>query len=548
MKTVRTLPYILCGVVALVSRAETLYNGIELPDVWPPADRAPTREPMDPPYLKNPPQIIPIDVGRQLFIDDFLIESTTLTRTFHKAEYYPNNPVMSPDKEWESGESQGHPAPTAMPFSDGVWYDPHEQLFKMWYMGGYVKSTCYAESKDGIHWTKPELDIVPGTNIVQPHGRDSVTVWLDRNDPDPQRRYKMFSYLRPDDNGRYTLFYSADGKHWGEPVATSGPTGDRCSEFYNPFRKVWVYNIRAYDPKTIGRFRRYHEGADPIKAAQWKEGEPVYWVGADTGDYQRDDLKTPCELYNLDCAPYESLTIGLFSIWRGQPTDRAKPNEVCIGFSRDGYHWDRPSHTPFIPVSETYGDWNWGNVQSAGGCCLVVGDKLYFYVSGRSGVQGSPASGVSSTGLATLRRDGFASMDAIGSEGTLTTRPVKFNGKHLFINADASRGEIRVEVLPTIFVGRRLVTDKPLDPVEGLDANSCMPMVANATRAEVIWQGGKDLSSLVDTPVQFRFHIKNARLYSFWVSDDPDGASNGYVAAGGPGLSSDVDKPTPSIQ
>ncbi|MCC6793506.1 MAG: hypothetical protein IT366_00190 [Candidatus Hydrogenedentes bacterium] len=539
---------IVCGFIALAARAETLYNGIELPEVWPPADRAPSREPMDTPYLQNPPPIVPIDVGRQLFVDDFLIESTTLKRTFHNAEYYPNNPVMSPDKEWEGGESQGHPAPTAMPFSDGVWYDTQEQLFKMWYMGGYTKSTCYAESKDGIHWTKPELDIVPGTNIVQPHGRDSVTVWLDRNDPDPARRYKMFSYLRPDDSGRYTIYVSADGKHWGDPVATSGPTGDRCSVFYNPFRKVWVYNIRAYDPKTIGRFRRYHEGADAIEAAKWKEGEPLYWVGADTGDYQREELKTPCELYNLDCVAYESLLIGLFSIWRGQPTDRAKPNEICIGFSRDGYYWDRPSHAPFIPVSDKYGDWNWGNVQSTGGCCLVVGDKLYFYVSGRKGVQGSPSSGVCSTGLATIRRDGFASLDAIDSEGTLTTRPLKFNGKHLFINADASRGEIRVEILPTIFLGGRLVTDKPLDPVEGFEARSCVRMVANATRAQIAWQGGKDLSSLVGMPVQFRFHVKNAHLYSFWVSDDLKGASNGYVAAGGPQIAGATDSPASASQ
>ena len=33
--------------------------------------------------------------------------------------------------------------------------------------------------------------------------------------------------------------------------------------------------------------------------------------------------------------------------------------------------------TPFVPCSERRGDWNWGNVQSAGGVCLVVeGDEL----------------------------------------------------------------------------------------------------------------------------------------------------------------------------
>ena len=61
------------------------------------------------------------------------------------------------------------------------------------------------------------------------------------------------------------------------------------------------------------------------------------------------------QLYNLDCVAYESLLLGLFSIWRGQPTDRPKPNEVCAGFSRDGFHWHRPDRRAFIPVSETTG-------------------------------------------------------------------------------------------------------------------------------------------------------------------------------------------------
>ena len=55
-----------------------------------------------------------------------------------------------------------------MPFSDGAWYDPQEKVFKLWYMGGYARSTCYATSADGIHWDKPALDVRKGTNVVQP--------------------------------------------------------------------------------------------------------------------------------------------------------------------------------------------------------------------------------------------------------------------------------------------------------------------------------------------------------------------------------------------
>jgi len=513
---------------AATQDGETLYNGIQLPQTWPPSDRAPSRDPMPVPYLDRPPEVIQIDVGRQLLIDDFLIEETTLKRTYHKAEYIEANPVLAPDKPWECDtESQGHPAPTAMPFSDGVWWDPADQIFKMWYMGGYVKSTCYATSPDGLHWEKPELDVFPGANILQEGWRDSSSVLLDLDDPDPARRYKLFVYTR---EGRLSIFFSPDGIHWGDRVATSGPLGDRSTVFYNPFRKVWVYNIRDYDGGGIGRFRRYSEDADVLKAGQWEAGETPFWIGADNLDPPREDLGTPCELYNLDAVAYESLLLGLFSIWRGQPKDRAKPNEICVGFSRDGFHWHRPAHEAFIPVSETFGDWNWCNVQSTGGCCCIVRDKLYFYVSGRAGVKGSASSGVCSTGLATLRRDGFASMDTESQGGTLTTHPVRFSGKYLFVNADTAKGELRVEV-----------QDQDGQPIAPFTTERCKPLSKDSTLAQITWKGSNDLSALANRAVRFKFSLKNGSLYAFWVSPDASGASLGYVAAGGPGYTESRD-------
>jgi len=66
-----------------VFAGEKLYNGIVLPDEWPPQRTVEvlwTLEPMPVPYLKNPPSVIPMDIGRQLFVDDFLIEQTTLEK------------------------------------------------------------------------------------------------------------------------------------------------------------------------------------------------------------------------------------------------------------------------------------------------------------------------------------------------------------------------------------------------------------------------------------------------------------------------------------
>jgi hypothetical protein len=72
-----------------------------------------------------PPKVLPIDVGRQFRIDDFLIAHTSLTRTHHRPEYHPRGSVLT----------------DGMVYSDGVWYDPADRLFKMWYMtrGGTVQ-------------------------------------------------------------------------------------------------------------------------------------------------------------------------------------------------------------------------------------------------------------------------------------------------------------------------------------------------------------------------------------------------------------------------
>jgi hypothetical protein len=511
------------------ARGETLYNGIVLPHSWPP-NRAVSMEPETPPYLVEPPGVIPIDVGRQLFVDDFLIDSTTLRRTFHKPVYHAANPVLQPDRRWEVLDPTTNSeavSPTAMVYSDGVFWDPELRLFRMWYMGGYTGVTCCATSADGVSWDKPDLGIVAGTNIVVDEPRDSSTVWRDTADPDPARRFKLAKFCC-NQGTPLRLFASADGLRW-RPVGESGPTGDRTTVFYNPFRKRWIYSLRSNLRLQSGRYRRYWE-ASRFEDAKWSEGQPVQWVSVDRLDPRRDGMLEQPELYALDCVAYESVLLGLFTIWRGDPHDRPKLNEIFVGFSRDGFHWARPDRTPFLPLSDRQGGWNWGNLQSAGGCCLVAGDRLLFYVSGRAGVPGTMLSGRCTTGLATLRRDGFCAMSAGAATATLTTRPLRFSGSSLFVNAAAADGELRVEVL-----------DRRGRAVDGFTADACIPVSSDTTRAAVRWRDRADLGRVRGEPVRLRFHLRRASLFSFWVSADISGRSRGYVAAGGPEFEGAID-------
>lgn len=525
-------PALLGAAAAQPPAGETLYNGIKLGVPWPPDNRYLSPDPIDPPYLADPPAVVSIDVGRQLFVDDFLIEESSLARVFHRATYHPRSPILAPQTAWElrdeyADRTRTKPNPTAMVFSDGVFFDPADRVFKMWYMGGYNMNTCLAVSADGLEWQRPSFGVVKGTNIVTTSARDSNTVWLDPDDRDGIGRYKMAFYSGSD--GAMLLRASADGIHWRD-LGRTGPTGDRSTFFWNPFRQRWVFSVRDHvDGKQ--RHRRYFECRN-FGGARWTGTLPA-WIGADSQDLWRPEFNTPPELYNLDCVAYESLLLGLFTVWHGEREDREKPNDITVGYSRDGFHWSRPSREAFIGVSEREGDWNWANVQSAGGCCLVVGDVLYFYVSGRQGEPGTNRPGVCSTGLATLRRDGFASVgdDAQSPQPvlsrsspprSLTTRPVRFTGSHLFVNADVN-GELRVEVL-----------DRSGRVIEPYSAERAIPVTGNGTRLPVMWRGRSTLDELAGEPVRFRFRLTRGRLFAFWVSLSREGHSRGFVGAGGP--------------
>lgn len=537
----------------------TLHNGIVIPEQWPPRYAEPTiAAPMPVPYLEHKPSVIPINVGRQLFVDDFLISETTLKQVFHTPDFYAGNPVLEPTNEWEN-TTEG--APYAAPFSDGVWYDEKDGKFKMWYLAGagsihkqdkQTFYTGYAESCDGKHWLKPELDLVKGTCLVDTANRDAATIWLDRQEKDPSKRFKMFNVERrpTDRRWQFILKYSSDGIHWSEGVAQSGDLYDRSSVFYNPFRDVWCLSMR-YGTAVSSRSRAYLEAKNPETAVSMahrvRKGIPdqnvVFWFTPDNLEprHPRFPEVNP-GIYNFDAIAYESILLGQYSVWQGPENNVCeelgiqKRNEICLGYSRDGFHFSRPVHEPFLANDTTDGAWNWGNMQSVGGVPLIVGDSLYFYMSGRR-LNRMMWDSYTSTGLAKLRRDGFASMNAGKEEGMLVTEPIRFDGEYLFVNASVKgkRSLLAVEVLDT--------NGNPLDGFSKAECNKLKKM--DATKMMVTWKKCKTLKSMANKVVRLKFYLTDGDLYSFWVSPWESGESRGYTAGGGPRLSpSGVDQPT----
>jgi hypothetical protein len=538
---------------------ELLYNGIRLPAEWPPKYDWSRDVPPPVPWLEKRPDVVPVDIGRQLFVDDFLIEKTDLAREFHYPEKFVGNPVLKAKTALEHGlrasaEKPFAAHPGAAPKSGGLWWNTEKQLFELWYEAGWIGTVAYATSRDGLRWKRPSLPRRHGTNqVIHDNIRaDSWTVVRDDACPDPQKRFKLF-LNGPGSLYRFRSLWSTspDGINWG-PVHEGGISGDRSTAFYNPFRKKWVFSLRWVSPG--GRSRAYVESDDFERGMNWLPTDPAPWARADQLDPPDPRVGDKTQLYNLDAVAYESLILGFFQILFGPDNkicaERGTPKFTGLNFaySRDGFHWHRPDRTIAINSEHTPGKWDRGYIQSLGNICVIRGDKLWFYYIGYAGdaTNRSPdqmRSGMyanGATGVATLRRDGFASMNAGAAGGELLTRPLKFSGSRLFINAVASgtapRGTLRAEICDE--------TGGAIDP---FTLANCVPFTGDSTLAPIAWktnnngQPTADLSTLAGRPVRIRFALANGKLYSFWVSRDATGRSDGYVAGGGPGYTGLLD-------
>lgn len=480
--------------------------------------------------------------GRIMMLDSCIDSTFNAELKFHYPEKYFLNPVLKADKSWEFNKNGD---PYAAPFSGGVWYDEVDSIFKMWYSAGGGKKnglvTCYAESENGIDWTKPRLDIVPGTNIVDTLEHDCVTVLLDKHEKNLAKRYKMFCVkFDTPSTVSMALKYSSDGKHWGEIVGLSGDLYDRCSAYYDAFRQKYVLSLKTKDENNL-RARNFIENDDPemvVSLAHRVYGNKndkfiKFWFSADKDDPRHPEYpEIAPAIYNHDAIPYESLLLGQFVIWQGPENKDCiklnvqKRNEVLWGFTYDGFNWLRPDKVPFIPVCEDTDAWDAGNIQSTMGSPIIVGDSLYFYYSGRYNSRPEHPSNFA-TGLAKLRRDGFVTFSPKNNneEAVIITRPMKINEKYLFMNVDAGQGDITISIYSEN-------GEIPIGKYHIRHVNSTKIKVADIPRFV------SDKSALY----RLKITLRNASLYSFWLSNSIMGNSKGYTGGGGPGLhSSGVD-------
>ena len=226
---------------------------------------------------------IDIEVGRQLFVDDFLVDSTQgVVRVYNHPTKAFDAPVMWAETDLEREVDPKRPyrfAPVAGATSGGLWWDPVKKVFRLWYEAGWMKYLCYAESKDGIKWERKDLGIVKGTNrVLTDTLLDSWSVVPDYKAANPYANWRLMVSVAGGvtDNRLYT---SSDGIAWTH-IGNAGQSGDRSTMFYDPFRGKWVFSLRGGGPSKGGRNRSYW-------ASETFGGETCLW-NFPAGKFSRD--------------------------------------------------------------------------------------------------------------------------------------------------------------------------------------------------------------------------------------------------------------------
>ena len=468
---------------------------------------------------QDPYEHYPVPTGeRQLFLDDLLLGSVhNVERVIHQPVKYEGNPVLRADRPWEGASIQIRSAP--------VW-DREDELYKMWYFGPH--KTGLATSSDGLHWRKPVLGLREHEGSTQ---NNMVVVEEDPEafiqhviaDPNsrPERRYKGLTGWR---NRRPLV--SSDGLVFHLLDVPAIPSQDESHLNYDEKEQRYIATVKQRGP--FGRSVYLSTSSD---FESWTPPMLIFhadWLDQELGRRRiREHLANPklytplinkpdeynVEIYNMPVFPYEGTYIGLPNFF--ESSGRTPPphnnqdgvNSVKLATSRDLRRWTKVGkRDSFIPVSD-FNDRNLDSVQIlAASRPIAVGEELWFYYTGINRRYNPDGSGAGGIHLARLRRDGFVSFHAGDEGGFVETRAIRFEGSRLFVNADASNGEIRVDI----------VNERGREVLAGWEPEKCVPIRGDHLRTEVQWQG-RELRSLAGKTVRFRFHLRDAHLYSFWL-------------------------------
>jgi len=456
-------------------------------------------------------EIIDISSRLELFTDYFLIESMDNASLKLHAPI-DKGVVMYFDKPWEG------------PFSAYCTVIKDGDLFRLYYRGLPTagkdgrpdERTCYAESQDGIHWSKPVLkihevngllnnniilsDIAPVTHNFSP--------FIDnRLDVNPKHKFKALGGI---ESSGLIPYVSEDGIHWTnlqkEPVLR-GRKSDFDSQnisFWSEEEQLYICYYRTWVTVDETQYR---------SVARVTSKDFINW----TKPIEMVFGETPQEhLYTNQTSPYyraPHIYISIaarFMLNRQVLTDeeakRLEVNpeyfndcsDVILMTTRGGNSYDRTFMESFIRPGIGLQNWVSRSNYPALNIVQTSPEEMSIYVNQDF------AQPTAHLHRYALRIDGFTSVNAPYKGGEMITKPIRFTGKELQINfATSAAGYVKVEIL-----------DLNGNKIKGFELENAKEIIGNEIEKTVSWKGNPDLKKLNDKPVRLRFVMKDADLYS----------------------------------
>ncbi|MHC4216548.1 MAG: hypothetical protein ACYSWP_24635, partial [Planctomycetota bacterium] len=441
----------------------------------------------------SPKGPVQLDSRKHVFIDDVLVDTMEGVKLQVNPPTGRKNLNFSPEKSsWRA---------TAVDVDGKVYiYIPDGY-------GSDLGITRLRTSEDGVTFETPKL------GILELNGsKDNDYVFVGSpfygmffKDLNPnvlkEERYKCTAWVA--NRGIY-MYLSPDGLHWRRNETSMLPlvSGGGAETFWDDQRGVYVDFIKrdaSFKTKEHpggGRRAVVFETKEPLKTWPFNRVKVPYYEGwpvvAVTGEGPVVfDADKNGQVYRTRAIkyPWAPDTYVAF-VWR-LPRDERR--QVDLGVSRDGINW------------KFYADDTWymkpGNAEEVLSLYGLIrrGDEIWQYFDYGGAHGGSKKR---TYARFTQRLDGFVSLDAGTTSGTVVTKPLVFKGKNLVLNINA-KGSAKVAIL-----------DADGKAIPGFGLNDCDLIKTDEIRKTVTWGGKSDVSKLAGKTVRLKFQMQDAKLYA----------------------------------
>lgn len=402
-------------------------------------------------------------------------------------------------------------------------------------------SAAYAESTDGIHWTKPNLGLVEhrgstNNNLIltdpAPFGFVNLKVLHEPEEPDPERRYKISTHVYFRDKrrlGTLAPFASADGLRWKLLVEGAQPVKAELSKddlvlpgvHFEPCGGLYQWNGLYYicgqnamnAPRPYqGRVTRLYRSADFVN---WSATSTIAFIrGPQHGSLGAGrSLEGEQTHEGISVWNRRNVLLGIVGLWHGAAEWENITVDLGFVMSNDGVHFREPMHEWTFLEHGADGQWDQGGLLQGQGFENIGEETFIYYGAWDPRARGEPRGGV---GIAKLPRDRFAALvveeagkgpgdyqlpqvtsefvtDAIDLPDGETMR--------ILVNADGLGEEalLRIEIL-----------DELERPLPGYSGWTPAIVQKNGLQTPVEWKGSPPLSSLPDR-IRFRVIFEGKR-------------------------------------